>query len=379
MGLAPLTEAVDELVEIDPFALGDHDTIQELHRQRARLDAVLTRATAAFDASGTWRDEGARSAAAMLAVLCRIPKADAMRRCRLGRELRHLPATEKAWLDGEINEAHVQVLSRARTERTADAMDESEAMLVGEATKLRFDQFVRVVNYWTQRADPDGAERAAKDREADRRYHLSRSFEGMWFGDFVLDPVRGAIFDRQHRRIEQELFEQDWAEARARLGDKATVADLRRTAAQRRADALVEMAVRAGTTPKDGRRPEPLFTVLLGWETFSGRVCELADGTVLAPGELVPWLDQAWLERVVFDGPSRVIDVGVRRRLFGGATRRAIEVRDRECFHRYCDVQADRCQGDHIEPWSFGGPTVQANGRLACGVHNRGRHGRRRP
>ncbi|MGH9247583.1 MAG: hypothetical protein ACRD29_25395, partial [Acidimicrobiales bacterium] len=39
------------------------------------------------------------------------------------------------------------------------------------------------------------------------------------------------------------------------------------------------------------------------------------------------------LERVVFDGPSRVIDVGPHRRLFDVATRRSVEVRDRECFH----------------------------------------------
>ncbi|MGH9247589.1 MAG: hypothetical protein ACRD29_25425, partial [Acidimicrobiales bacterium] len=39
------------------------------------------------------------------------------------------------------------------------------------------------------------------------------------------------------------------------------------------------------------------------------------------------------LERVVFDGPSRVIDVGPHRRLFDGATRRSVAVRDRECFH----------------------------------------------
>jgi hypothetical protein len=127
------------------------------------------------------------------------------------------------------------------------------------------------------------------------------------------------------------------------------------------------------TAPKDGRRPEPLFTVLVDYETFSGRVCELANGTVVAPGALLPWLDGAYIERVVFDGPSRVIDVGVTRRLFTGATRRAIEVRDRECFQDFCDEPADRCQADHVEPYAWGGRTTQENGRLACGHHNRKR------
>ena len=85
--------------------------------------------------------------------------------------------------------------------------------------------------------------------------------------------------------------------------------------------------------PAGARRPEPLFSVLVGYEAFAGRTCELADGTVVAPGALTHWLGEAWVERVVFDGPSRVSDVGVRRRIFAGATRRAVEVRDHECFH----------------------------------------------
>ena len=80
---------------------------------------------------------------------------------------------------------------------------------------------------------------------------------------------------------------------------------------------------------------------------------------------------------MVFDGPSRVVDVGAARRLFTGATRRAVEVRDQQCFHEMCDVPAEQCQIDHVEPWAAGGPTVTRNGRAACPHHNRERH--RRP
>jgi hypothetical protein len=155
------------------------------------------------------------------------------------------------------------------------------------------------------------------------------------------------------------------------------VGDLDRTAAQRRADALVEMAIRSRTAPSNGRRPEPLFTVLVGWETLEGRICQLANGAVLSPSALVPWLESAWLERIVFDGPSRVLDVGVAQRLFKGATRRAVEVRDQECFHEFCDVAADDCEVDHVIPYTARGPTTQTHGRLACGFHNRARHRQR--
>jgi len=202
----------------------------------------------------------------------------------------------------------------------------------------------------------------------------------MWFGDLRLDPLSGAIVAGQLRRIENELFAADWAEAKQRFGEHMTftTADLARTPAQRRADALVEMATRAGTAPVDGRRPEPLFSVLVGFESFAGRICEMADGTVVSPGSLVDWLDEAWIERVVFDGPSRVLDLGAATRLFTGATRRAIQLRDRECFHEMCSEPAKRCEVDHIEPWSAGGRTIQRNGRMACGFHNRRRHRRRK-
>ena len=195
----------------------------------------------------------------------------------------------------------------------------------------------------------------------------------MWFADGVLDPISGEAVNRALCQIADELFEADWAKARARRGGDVSVADLARTPAQRRADAWVEMAGRAQATPAGGRRPEPLVTVLVGYETFAGRVCELAGGSVVSPGSLLGWLDRAYVERVVFDGPDRVRNVGVRRRLFAGATRRAVQVRDRRCYVEFCDRPAEDCQIDHIERWADGGLTVEDNGRPACAFHNRRR------
>jgi hypothetical protein len=92
-----------------------------------------------------------------------------------------------------------------------------------------------------------------------------------------------------------------------------------------------------------------LVTIYCGYETFAGRILELADGTVLAPGTVAGLLDEALIERIVFDGPSRVIDVG-EARLFTGALRRAIEVRDRHCTAPGCHAPAQQCEVDHIVP-----------------------------
>jgi hypothetical protein len=130
------------------------------------------------------------------------------------------------------------------------------------------------------------------------------------------------------------------------------------------------MATRSASMPPDSRRPEPLFTVLVNYEQLHGRICQLAQGTAVSPGSLVPWLDQAVIERAVFT-PDKRVEISETSRLFTGATRRAIEVRDLQCTHPLCEAPAERCEADHITPYSAGGLTTQDNGRLLCAFHNR--------
>lgn len=373
-----LTEVIDRLHGSDPSTYGDAESIQAAQRQLARLDAFVTKATGAFDASRNWEPDGAANAASWLAVRCRLPKAQARRTVRRARALRHLPDSTRAWADGDITAAQVDVIDGLRDDSTDDALVRDEEMLVAQAGTLRYDLFVRAASYWRQLADPDGAEEDDETRRGRRDVYLARSFGGMWLGKITLDPISGSIVAGELERLERALFESDWAAARERLGHEPTLVDLDRTSGQRRADALVEMATRSQIAPSDGRRPTPLFSVLIDYETLRGRVCELAHGTAIAPGSLLPWLDEAYLERVVF-APERRVEVSATARLFSGATRRAIQLRDRECTHRYCDVPAASCQVDHIVPFTAGGPTIEENGRLLCGFHNRLRNGRPPP
>ena len=258
---------------------------------------------------------------------------------------------------------------RANPEAFEKASDE----LLDDARRMRFDHFARRVAYFRQVADPEGVEQEALDAFQRRNAHCSRTFEDTVQVDALLDPVGGTIVKNELDRLGRQLFEDDWAEARAAFGDRATNDDLGRTSEQRRADALVEMAKRSAAMPPDARMARILLTVLVGYETFAGRMCQLADGTVVSPGQVVSLLADADVERVVFDGPSRVIDVGRRQRLFKGATRRAVEVRDLECTEATCDVPYGRCEVDHVERWEHGGPTIQDNGRLRCPRHHEGR------
>ena len=98
MVLDDLKSALDQVCGTDPAALPDGESIVELHRCLSCLEAATTRAVASFDARREWDADGARSAAAWLTGRCRLPRQAARRRVRLGRVLRHLPATERAWL-----------------------------------------------------------------------------------------------------------------------------------------------------------------------------------------------------------------------------------------------------------------------------------------
>jgi Domain of unknown function (DUF222) len=375
MELDDFDAALEELIAAGAEHYGDGESIERLHALESRFGSFVTEATAAFEAGEQWASEGAKTAASWISRRCRVPRAAAKRRVRLGKTLRQLPAVAAAWREGEIGMEQAQAIAAARRHRTEASMVRDEDMLVSQAKELGFEDFYRVLAYWKQLADPDGAEAADEERTASRDVFLEESLGGVWLGQMTLDPISGSIVSGELNRLEHDLFEADCAEARERLGRPARIDELPRTSGQRRADALVEMATRSRTAPAEGIRPAPLFSVFVGYETLHGRICELENGTVLPPSALSPWMDSAYFERAIFSLGNR-IDVSVRARLFSGGTRRAIELRDRICTHPYCYEPAESCQVDHIETYAEGGPTTQENGRLLCGFHNRMRNQR---
>ncbi len=361
--VADLAAVLDRLVAREAGSVGDLATVEALQRQLHRLESVVTRSVGQMESAGEWAATGAQTASAWLSVACSLPRGRARRSVRRARFLRTRPHLEAAWQAGQLGADHVDAFLSVAGRVADPVLDRDEELLVGHASTLTFAAFTRALAYWHQHADPDGTEAAAEARRARRDVSLHASFDGTWLGTITLDEVDGTIVSEALARIEAELFEAD--RAAASPGGR-----LPRTGAQRRADALVEMAVRSATAPADGRRPAPLLTVLVDLDTFTGRVCELANRQVVTPGSLLRFLEPADLERAVFSGPAR-IEVGPTHRLFTGALRRAVEVRDRECTHPFCEVPAARCQVDHIDPWSEGGRTLLRNARLLCPFHNR--------
>jgi hypothetical protein len=375
--VAELTEVIDELVATEAGALAEGDTVLDLICQLSRLEAVAAGAVTAFDASGAYGLDGAKTAVAWITTKSQLPRPAVKRLARRGKGAHCLGRFGAAWAEGSLSGDYLDVVLSVRRPTSEAALARDEALLVKKAQELCFDDFCRVVAYWDQLADPDGTEAANEERRCRRDVYLSPSLSGMYLGKMTLDAISGAIVSGELGRIEDEFFCADWERARSELGRDPKAPDLWRTPAQRRADALVEMATRSAGA--DGtRRPAPLFSVLVGWETLAGRVLELANQVVLTPGALVPWLEEADLERAVF-GPAGRVEVSATARFFTGGLRRAIELRDRECQHAFCDVRAEYCQCDHIVPYGEGGETIQENGRMLCGFHNRQRNHERPP
>jgi hypothetical protein len=364
VAVEPLDGAIDGLLALHPDTLTDtelHEVVVGLERQAHRLAAARARLTAAWDGRQIWADDGSRSPGHRLAREATMSVAAAKTEVRRALALRTMPATAAALAAGDLSPEHVDVLARANDGARRVLFADHESVLIEQCKRLRFADAVKLVEYWRQRADAESCEDEAERRDDRRSASAARTIDGMVDVQAWLDPFGGAAFKAELDRLERQLYLDEEKSGRIR------------TASQRRADALVEMAHRSRTAAPDGLRPRPLITVLCGEASFT-RICELADGTVVTPGQIVHQLADADIESILFDGPDRVISVS-RRRRFAGALRRAIEVRDRHCQHPSgCDEPADRCDVDHIQPHPAGGLTSQENGRLECWPHNRKQH-----
>jgi hypothetical protein len=362
-GLALLEEAVELFAGVDVEALsGDelHDTIRRLSVVTNRLEAQTVRVVHRWDATLAWADNGSKAPGSRLARETRLPKGDAQRLVRRGRALRSMPLSTAAYQSGEINGAHVDLLASCdRTWVNADFAD-SEAKLVGHCRDDVYAAAAEEVRMWQLYAerDIDNPDPGKAARDADKNsLSASTSFQGRVFIDGNLDAVSGEIFRNELDRLTELLRLQDLRDG------------VERTATQRRAAALVEMATRSASTT-GGVRPKPLFIMTMGVGHFEW-LCHTAAGTIIEPELLMPYLSDAEIERIVYDPPNRKLEASHHTR-FTGVLRKIIGLRDRHCQHPSgCDEPATNCDVDHIDPRSCGGITCLCNGQLLCTYHNR--------
>lgn len=309
-------EALDRALGVDPVELSRAelaDAVLDLQELAAKLAALDARIVAAFDAEQVWADRGAVNAQTWIRVLAKVSAPNAARQVRHARALRDLPETAAALAAGAVSSDHVTRILGVDNPRTREALRRDEPVIVGWARDLSFQRFCHKLAYWVRDHDPDGAEPDA----ADNRLSLSKTFDGAWRVDGWLDPLTGTVVDTELRRLTDELFQADWRAACERHGtDSPTPDQLGRTPAQRRADALAEMARRSAVLPATHTTARISATVLLGEDSLR-QVCELLDGTVLHPADVARWLPISLVQRILYDGLDRPFAASANSQLPG--------------------------------------------------------------
>ena len=433
-GVAPevfdrLADAVDEVLALDWDAESCADKtagLVALSTQMARCGVADGAGVRSLEADPGWAAEGFRTVGSKLACESNQSRATARRRRRDARQYAELPVLEEAVAAGEVNADAARLILRADTSDLHDQLLRDEKLLVSHARDLEYDRFAQAMRYWIELADTDAADERAAEREANRAVHASRTYDGRIRLDGWLDPVAGAEWAAELHRLEQRLFEADWADARAVHGERANRTHLARTADQRRADALHEMGRRSAAHTGDRPAPaaKPVLNLHMDYETFlaelarhtadtgrdantdrddtdsetgsvrddadshagrgngtedgidplADRLCELDDRTIITPSQALNAALGGEVRRIVFGADGHVLDYGRTRRLFTKALAAAIGARDRQCTQPGCHLPAARCQTDHITEWHQNGPTNETNGETLCRFHNNWKH-----
>ncbi len=390
--LRETTEKVRGVVWANEPAATLEASLVTISEVRSMLDAAEVEALAAYDAAKEWKATSAQSAALRIAYLTNRPLEDVRWRVGLGRKLRTMPHTMAAFELGEISIDHVQYLCRVNLKAFAPEFARDEELLVDKARTLRFDEFAVEVRRWREVVDPEGTEKRALSNYEERRLHASQTFEGMGQVDGWLEPLTYHVFNTELGRRYRQLLDADWAEARQRLGDAATVNDLWRTPAQRRHDALGVMA--EASRDHDGVPAQRSLgtTIVCDHATYLvalarilaairgddpdqhrypfERRCEFADGTPVTPEQAV-WASIAgWIAVLAVDENGHPLNYSRHRRFFTGAQRDAEMIAFPTCDDPTCPIRSVHCQIDHILAWIDGGPTDATNGKPRCDGHN---------
>jgi len=339
------------------------EELVELRRAIDRLEYEFVRRLQPFDRLRGYEGEGAVTLVGWLRWKCHLRAGAASERVTLARHLPALKGTEQAFAAGEISYHHAAAIAHAAEEVGADVVSQVEPSLLESARKLDPQRLRLVTRHLRHCVDADGAlaeHNLAYDR---RRLYLSEWLDGVFFLDGLLDAEGGTTLR---------------SALNALLGPRDPADE--RTGAQRRADALVELArgrLESGDLPDvAGQRPHlivtaPLATLRQDPMAPAGDL----DWAAPMPAEAVRRLAcDASVRRVLLDPDSEPVDVGRATRTVPPALRRVLELRDRGCRFPGCDRPPAWTDGHHLRHWADGGETTKANVVLLCRRHHRKVH-----
>jgi hypothetical protein len=354
--LGMLAGGLDRLHREDPLdltstALGER--LGELLQLRNRLDAAITRHVAAFDRTQAYAAYECWSSASWLRGRARLSPNAASEQVRVARQLDQLPDTAQAFAAGEVGLQHCQVITRTLEGASDEVARDAEPSMVQLARRTDPFRLAMLTRHLRHTFDPAGSLDDANRAHERRRLHLSESLDGLFFIDGILDAEGGATLRTALDAV---------------MGPPARGDE--RSPAQRRADALVDLARRqldGGELPVTGGQ-KPHLTLTADLATLArlpgSRAADLDWGQPV-PSETARRIAcDALMTPVLVSEDGQPLSVGRARRLVWGPQRRALVLRDRGCV--LCGRPASWCDSHHRRHWIDGGPTDLPNTCLLC-------------
>jgi hypothetical protein len=362
-----------DCVDAPAWSLSDVDLtecVTAAERIRSRVNAIMAHLVREIDGRGPAATAHASSTMVWLRETLRIGTGNARDLVTLGAALARSPSLDRAIGAAAVNPEQAAVIAAATADLTRanevgpELVDKAEATLIDFAVQFPPKPLAkiadRILTYIApQIAEEIEAKRLAKqDKEANR----ARAFT-------LTDTGDGKV------RFSGWLTTVDAATVTAAIDPlSAPKPDDLRTPTQRRADALVEVCDKAladGELPDHGGdRPQVVVTVAYEVLRRELDTATLDTGARITPDQARRLACDAQLIPAVLGGDRAVLDLGHSRRLFTGALRRALVLRDGGCAFPGCDRPARWCSGHHIRHWSDGGDTSLDNAVLLCGFHH---------
>ena len=374
--MSTLRSGLDELRSVELRFLSDGELesrLDEIARAQGVLEAEKARTVAEVERRGSFSASGHLSITSWVEHRLQTSWSEASRAVRTARALESMPVVREALYEGEVSPSAVSQLVVAR-EASPEEFAGSEEILVEAARTLPSRELRRAVAHWRDVVDAESTARAERERYERRGLHVSPLLDGMVRVDGLLDPETGETLITALRSVTDA-----WARPRAGSGTGSGSEDDPRSPAQRRSDALGEIAGawldRSDRPVVGGERPHLTVRVDLGsLESGTAGTADLSDAGSVSGETARRIACDASVSRIITRGSSEPLDVGRSTRVVSPALRRAVIARDAECRFPTCDRPPGWCEAHHVVHWADGGPTSLQNLVLLCRRHHRMLH-----
>ncbi len=357
-------------------------TLVELDRVESKISELRLRVLAEADRARVGDDTGASSTAAWLSRTTRQTRAHTGADVRLAQALdARFESTRQALRDGRLNVDQARAIVSCVDQLPDDVgpvwRERAESHLVEQAAHVD----ARTLRILGRRIfdvlDPDAADeregRKLEEEERRAREHtrfaMRDNGDGTHSGTFKIPDLHAAILRKAleslaaPRRVGKERFDPESGRKRP----YPTVLG----------QAFCDLLERL---PKD-RLPvtaggDATVVVTIDHDLLLRGIgaAVLDDGTRISASEARRLACEARIIPVVLGGDSVPLDIGRERRLYDRHQRIAMATRDTGCTAVGCDRPPSWCEAHHDLPWSEGGPTDLAQGRLLCFHHHRLAH-----